>query len=366
MLIDLSIGQPNHGILDVNLLDEVRLGAENVSTYFYYAPKAGDPRLREQLLEITGSGAAGVDQTILTHGVLGGIELAAKWALGSMDRILVAEPGYKEAFAIFRRFQMQPVPLPRSENKIAFDALSAFLKDRHTAMYVVPTLNNPDGWTLDLKDREALAHLCVEARCLVIEDDTYGDLNFDGRRLPSIFELASALSPFHRVLRLSGTAKTIMPGTRIGILEATPAMAEVLLEHKFDFGVSPVLSHIVSLLIGDKARVLANRARLRDNLEARMRLLRSALVESCPQVSWTEPTGGYFIWGTLPHSLDAESLLSIALRHEVSFALGAGFHIDGGRHTLRLSHAYVEEELLATAAVRLGDALREMLQGSFN
>ena len=232
----------------------------------------------------------------------------------------------------------------------------AMIADRARLFYVLPTFHNPTGTTLDAGQRRELAHLAIEHELLVVEDDPYGALRFEGESPPTLFGLLNEAGADELAVRVGSFSKSVAPGLRIGYTIAPEHVAARLERRALDLYVSPPLfaqAQLLAFLEGPhvESHLETLRAELRRRRDALLEGLRHAL----PGATVTRPEGGYFAWAELP--LDAESLLGAATERGVTFVPGRSFdpHGTDTRHArFAFSHASVEE--IAAGCERLADA----------
>src|SRR5947209_4681261 len=208
-VISFARGVPAPECLPVEeLADCARAAVErDGETVLNYGPVGGYAPLREWV-----AGRHGVEppQVLVTNGSLQGLSLLAALLIERGSRVLVEGPTYDRALHIIGRHEGEPVPMPMDDDGLDPDGLSlpaAFL-------YTIPTFQNPSGRTLSLERRRRLAELAREGRLLVIEDDPYALVRFEGRPLPSLYELAGG----EGVVYSFSFSKIVAPGLRVGYL----------------------------------------------------------------------------------------------------------------------------------------------------
>ena len=222
----------------------------------------------------------------------------------------------------------------------------------------MPTFNNPTGTSLAPGRRRALVELAAAEGVLIVEDDAYRELAYDGAAPPSLWSLA----PPGTVVRLGSFAKAVAPGLRLGFLTADGATIERirgggLLDS--GGGINHFTANMVAAFCeggGFAAQVAHLRASYRARRDALDAGLREHLPEGC---AWRAPAGGFFIWLRLPPGLDADALLPRAIDAGVGYGPGPRFHLDGGGASrVRLAFGLYPPADLAEAARRLGLLLR--------
>jgi 2-aminoadipate transaminase len=257
------------------------------------------------------------------------------------------------------------VPVPTDEGGLRLDALEQTLDGlkaagtRPRALYLVPTFNNPTGRSLAADRRQALVDLAAAEGLLIIEDDVYRELAYDGPAPASLWSLAAP----GVVARLGSFSKSLGPGLRLGWLTASPDLVQDIVESGLldsGGGVNHYTALVVAALCaaGDyDANLTALRLSYRARRDALLASLREHLPAGC---TVRAPGGGFFVWVELPSGADSRALLPLAERAGVSFLPGARFHLNGGgRSALRLAFSLYPAGTLATAGQRLGAAAHD-------
>jgi DNA-binding transcriptional MocR family regulator len=305
---------------------------------------------------------------MITGGVSQALDQICTLCTEPGDIALVESPTYHLAIRILRDHPLELVPVPADEHGLRVDALAETLADLRRAgrrarlLYAVPTFHNPTGASLAAERRAALVALAAEEQLLVVEDDVYRELSYDGAALPSLWSLASP----DTVVRLGSFAKSLAPGVRLGWLTAGPAIAGRLIgSGLLDSGGG--VNHLTSLMVtafcasGEYDRQIV---RLRQAYRTRRDALLSGLAAHLPSgCSWTKPGGGFFVWVRLPEGIDTDTLLPRAEAAGVAYLPGARFHTGGdGANTLRLAFSLYDPDELVEAARRLGKLIREAIE----
>jgi 2-aminoadipate transaminase len=219
----------------------------------------------------------------------------------------------------------------------------------------VPTFHNPAGVTLTLARRRTLVELARRYETVLLEDDAYSELRYDGDPLPSLY----SLDPEGAVFQVRTFSKILAAGLRLGYLVAPRALLPRLLQLKVDVGTSPFACHLAAAFAGDSSGQLERLAAHIDELRAIYRTRRDAMLGALaeyapPDVSWTHPQGGFFTWLTLPEGLDAGALLPQATAAGVSYIPGASYFARGdGARQLRLAFSFLPPDELVEGVRRL-------------
>jgi 2-aminoadipate transaminase len=289
-------------------------------TVLSYGPGGGYSLLREWIAERHGVDPA---QVVLTNGSLQGFQFLAE-LLAPNGPVLVEAPTYDRPLRILASLGAEVIPVPLDEEGTI---------DSGAFLYTIPTFQNPSGRTLPLDRRKRLAKL-ARGGLLVLEDDPYGLVRFEGKAPPSVFELAGG----ENVVYSSSFSKTIAPGLRVGYLVLPEQLAGEVEAAAASAYITP------ALLSQATVYAFLRRGKLGPNLERVCGLLRerrdamiAALERHLPEATWTVPEGGFFLWLELPGGVPAAEL-----RPEgVKFVPGTDFFAgQGGESSLRLAFSY--------------------------
>ena len=327
--------------------------ARDGATVLSYGSSSGYAPLRDWIAERHGVEPARV---LITNGSLQGMVFLAERFAG--ERVLVEEPTYDRPLKILAAHGVETTPIAMDDEGLDFDALAQTLRSgrKPAFLYTIPTFQNPSGRTLSTERRHRLAELAREQELLVLEDDPYGLVRFDGEAPPTLFELEGGT----QVAYSSSFSKTIAPGLRVGYF-VLPAGLEQELE------ALATSTYITPVLIG-QATVFEflRRGDFEPNLERVTALLRArrdamleALESELPDARWSRPQGGYFVWLELPEGADAGALLERATASGVTFVPGADF--GGAPNTARLAFSFVSPDEIREGVRRLAALVRQPL-----
>jgi DNA-binding transcriptional MocR family regulator len=307
-------------------------------TVLSYGPGGGYPLLREWIAERHGVEPA---QVILTNGSLQGFQFVAE-LLAPTGPVLVEAPTYDRPLKILASLGAEVIPVPLDEEGTV--GSGAFL-------YTIPTFQNPTGRTLPFERRKRLAKL-AKAGLLVFEDDPYGLVRFEGKALPTVFELAGG----ENVVYSSSFSKTIAPGLRVGYLVLPQALAAEVESAAASAYITPaLLSQATVYAFLRRGKLAASLERVCGLLRERRDAMVTALERHLPEARWTVPEGGYFLWLELP-----ADVLASELRPEgVTFVRGTDFFAGpGGEGALRLAFSYEAPAAIEEGVRRLASAVR--------
>jgi DNA-binding transcriptional MocR family regulator len=317
-----------------------------------YGPGGGYGPLRERLAAQHGVAPSRV---VITSGSLQGFVFLAEQLVRPGTKVLVEAPTYDRPLKILTRLGAKIVAVPMDEEGLIPDELPdgdfAFL-------YTIPTFQNPSGRTLSVERRRRIVELASERELLVLEDDPYGLVRYDGEPVPSMFELADG----EQIAYCSSFSKTVAPGVRVGwyVLPAQLA-AEIEALAVSTYISPPYLSQATVLEFLERGTFGPNLERVNGLLRKRRDAMLEALAREMPEdASWTQPQGGYFVWVDLPSGPPAAELLAEAEKAGVTFVKGADFYAGGrdGEQSLRLAFSFVSPEEIAEGVSVLGSLVR--------
>jgi 2-aminoadipate transaminase len=320
-----------------------------------YGPAGGYGPLREWVAERHGVAAGRV---IITNGSLQGFVFLAG-ALAPRGPILVEAPTYDRPLRLLDGLGAEVFALRVDEGGLEVDLLEVVLRQglRPAFLYTIPTFQNPTGRTLDAERRRRLVQLAAHYGLLIVEDDPYGLVRFEGPVMPTLFELAGA----EQVVYASSFSKTVAPGLRVGYLVLPEALVADVETAAASTYITPSLLPQATLF--EYLRLGC----LRPNLDRTCRLLRerrdallAALAGELPEGRWSRPAGGYFLWLELPGGVLVADVVARASSAGVAFVPGTDFFPPGagGENALRLAYSFASPRELAEGAVRLGAAVR--------
>jgi 2-aminoadipate transaminase len=227
--------------------------------------------------------------------------------------------------------------------------------------YTIPTFQNPTGRTTSEARRIEILGLAKEFDFLILEDDVYRDIAFEGTVPPSYFGLAGGKGIF----RIGSFSKTLAPGLRLGWLIGHPEDIDICLgcgTSEMGGGANPFVSHIVAQYLASDTWD-THISRIRGIYQDRRDIALAALERFMPTgVQWTAPSGGIFLWITLPPSVSASVLESAAVKKKVVFSPGPGFFVDpkDGSHCLRLAYSFAERVDLEEGIRMLAETIEEL------
>ena len=330
-----------------------------------YSTTEGDPVLRQLIAERMNAWQGTrvtADQVMITSGSQQGLDLSGKLFLDEGDVVLCESPTYLGAINAFRAYGPRFVEVPTDDAGMVPEALESALTAHPRArfIYAIPDFQNPSGRTWTLARRQALLELAGRFDVPVIEDSPYAELRFEGEPLPALMSLDTQ----DLVVFLGTFSKTFCPGLRCAWL-AAPAdlfMRYVMVKQGADLHTSTLVQRQVATYmqlygLDDNVR------RVIDVYRERRDLMVGVLErELPPQVTFTRPQGGLFLWVTFPPQVNSRELLAACLQQNVAFVPGGAFYPDSGHeNTARLNFSCMPPERIEAGSRRFCAAVREFL-----
>ncbi|WP_328749454.1 PLP-dependent aminotransferase family protein [Streptomyces sp. NBC_00285] len=334
---------------------------ETPSRALQYSTTEGEPVLLTALAaRMSARGlSTGADDVLVTTGSQQALSLLATALLEPGDTVLVESPCYLAALQAFGFAGARVVAVPGDEEGPDPEALEELVvRERPKLLYTVPTFQNPTGRTMSAERRSAVASVAARCGLWIVEDDPYGELRFEGERVPWI---ASHEEAHDRVVLLGSFSKVMAPGLRLGWLRAPGELrrACAVAKQAADLHTPTVNQLAAARYLADRdldAHVAGVAAVYRERRDAMLAGLADALPEGS---AWTRPEGGMFLWARLPSSYDTTALLAQVVRRDVAYVPGAPFYAgEPDRSTLRLCFVTQTPPEIGEGLRRLGEGLR--------
>ena len=300
-------------------------------------------------------------EIIITNGSQQSFDLIGKVLLDRGDRVLMERPAYHGALQAFSLYEADFVQVPLLEDGPDMEALGVALSAGPSKLfYGVPNFQNPSGLSYSLEKRKEVAAALGSHNMLLVEDDPYGELRFEGEDLPPI----KTFLPGNTVL-LGTFSKTVAPGFRLGWAWARRDIMDGLLEAKqaADFHSDNFAQRLISRYLADND-LDAHIAVLKDAYRKQRDFMLAVIEKYVPEeVHYTRPKGGMFVYMTLPEGASTLKLFETAARRNVAFVPGVAFHAagQGGDNSMRLSFSSSDEAQTEEGMKRLGAAIKELL-----
>jgi len=339
-----------------------------------YGPEQGSPDLLTFLAErLSREQGISIELTnlMLVAGSTHAVDMLSRLFAGPGGVVLVEAPSYADALHIFRDHRVELHAVPMDENGLLPDSLEEQLRRLHARgtpprmLYTVPNFHNPTGRTLSAERRLQVIELARRYSFLIVEDDVYRELCFEGTVPPGFYALAQG----EGVASIGSFSKTLAPGLRLGWLLASREIVRRCIEcgtSQMGGGANPFAARIVADYC-QRGHWETHLARLREVYRMRRDTSLSALDRHMPPgVLWTRPAGGFFLWLTLPAQIFARDVTRRALQQGVEIAEGSGFFVtpSDGQHNLRLAYSYAAPDELVRGIQILARAIAQEKMGA--
>ena len=332
------------------------------SQVFQYSITAGLPELRQYIADryhrIFGLNLT-IDNIIITTGSQQALDLIGKVLLDKGDGVIVERPTYLAAIQAFSMQQPTFYPVALTEEGMDPEGLADALQNPVKFVYAIPDFQNPTGLTYSAGNRERIYEILKKYEIVLIEDDPYGELRFEGERLPYI-----GAGKLPNSILLGTFSKTVTPGMRIGFLISEN---KELLKHiavakeASDLHTNIFAQYVIWDYLKNNDLDL-HIAKITELYRKQAHAMTQAMDRYFPStVKYTRPRGGMFLWVTLPEGVSAMSLFPRALEKKVAFVPGDPFYTDAkNANTMRLNYTNADSETIEEGIRRLGDLLREL------
>jgi 2-aminoadipate transaminase len=346
-----------------------RIAEESCAKALQYGPTEGLEETKACILEVMAAEGMRADPAdmVVTTGGQQVIDLVTKTLIDPGDVIVAEGPTYPGAVPVFHAYQADVVQIDMDAEGMRVDLLEEALDRleregrRPKFIYTVPTFQNPAGVTLSLPRRRRLVEVAAERELLVLEDNPYGLLGYEGAAPPPLYSLDGGIY----VMYLGTFSKILSPGIRLGWVVAPPPVLEKinLGKQEADLCTSTLSQLLVQAYfeLGDWRDYVGS---LTGIYRARRDTMLDALAEHFPpQAEWTRPGGGLFVWATLPDFIDTTDLLARALRDNVAFVPGAAAFLDGrGHNSMRLNFSSSDDDAIREGIRRIGEVVKEQVE----
>jgi 2-aminoadipate transaminase len=370
-IISLAGGLPDTSTFPPDTFAAVaqRIASESCAKALQYGPTEGLEETKACIAEVMEAEGMSVDaeDVLVTTGGQQVIDLVTKTLIDPGDVVVAEGPTYPGAASVFTSYQADVVQVDMDADGMRVDLLEDTLDQldrdgrRPKFIYTVPSFQNPAGVTMSAPRRKRLVELAHERELLVLEDNPYGLLRYEGEPPTPLLSLDGGVY----VMYLGTFSKILSPGIRLGWVVAPPPVLE-----KINLG-KQAADLCTSTLSQLMVQAYFAEGRWRDYVESLTEIYRGrrdtmldALADHFPpQADWTRPSGGLFIWATLPDFIDTTDLLARALRENVAFVPGEAAFLDGrGSGSMRLNFSGSDEDAIREGIRRIGEVVTEQVQ----
>lgn len=334
----------NHQKLERYVKRTLRTDAE---ISLQYGDSTGYYPLRTRLIDVMALEGVLADEEdiIITAGGQQALDLLAKTFINPGDTIITEAPSYTGALNAFKAYEANIIGIPIDKNGILVSEVEKKLKELSDKkigvkfIYVVPNFSNPSGVTINLERREKLLELAKKYNTIIIEDNPYGMLRYEGEAIQTIKELDSK-GDNRNVIYISTLSKLFAPGFRIGwVVAPHPILEKLTLGVQSAVLCNSTFSHRIAYEYFSDPSWKNNITEFIKIYKNRRDAMFSALEDNLSDIAtWSKPKGGFFIWLKVPDFLNTKEILADAVRNKVAFVPGTGFYADGrGKDSARIA-----------------------------
>jgi len=371
-LISFAGGLPAPDVFPLKEFQEAcnRVLTEHGAQALQYSTTEGYRPLREMIARHTTRYSVDLtpENIMITSGSQQALDFLGRLFINRGDYIVVESPTYLGALQAWNAYGAQYIPVRADENGMIVDELEAALRIGPKFIYILPNFQNPSGSTLSLERRKRLVALADQYGVPIIEDDPYGQLRFDGEHIPSVVTIDSQYRNEDsgeytgNVIYLSTFSKLLAPGLRLAWVVAPPNVIKKLVMtkqaadlHTSSFNQQVAYEVAKGGFLDEHVKVI--RATYKERRDVMLEMMDEMFP---PEMRWTRPAGGMFLWGMMPEGVDAAEVLKIAIERKVAFVPGAAFHPNGGgANTMRLNFSFSSPDMIREGITRLGTTLKE-------
>lgn len=371
-MISFAGGLPNPKAFPVEVIQECinKILTEYPEKALQYGTTEGSTQLRGELAKRMRNNKninCELHDIIICSGAQQALSLCALAFLDPGDTYLTSVPAYLGAVQAFHAYEANCESIPMDEEGIDIDSLRRNLERlRRTGiypkyLYTVPTFQNPSGETVSLDHRKELLSIASEYDFLIIEDDPYGELIFEGNPVPPI----KSFDTKGRVIYMSTFSKILAPGFRLGWVIASRAILEKLVLAK---QATDLCTNVFSQYVAYEYIAGGYLDKQVENIKQMYKKNRDVMIDEMTKqfpksVKWKVPTGGMFLWVELPKTIDTRIMFQKALSNKIAYVVGEAFFPKGGNyHSMRLNFSYTDEKTIREGIKRLAEVIKEELK----
>jgi 2-aminoadipate transaminase len=304
-----------------------------------------------------------IDDVIISSGGQQGNELACKVLLNEHDTLICESPSFTGSMTSFKSYNVNLVGVPCEDDGMDMEALENTLRNASNPklIYVIPNFQNPTGTCMSLAKRKKLYELACAYDVMILEDNPYGEIRFEGENIPSV----KSLDTEGRVIYVGSFSKVIAPGLRVGFVSAPKEVIQKMVVCK---QVADVHTNILAQIICDEFvnnyDFDGHLAKIREIYKKKYHLMISELEKNLPDsIKFTHPQGGLFLWGTLPDGVDMQGFCKTAVERNVAVVPGVAFLINEGErcNSFRVNYSTPSDENIIKGTEILGKTAREII-----
>jgi len=303
------------------------------------------------------------DNILITHGSQQALDLSGKVFLNKGDIVLCESPTYLAAISAFKAYECNFIEVPTDDDGMIISEIEDLLETTKNVkmIYVIPEFQNPTGRTWSIARRKALAELASKYNVIVLEDNPYGELRFEGKTLPSIKSFDNS----GHVLCMGTFSKIFCPGYRIGWIAGNKELIQkyILVKQCTDLQCNTIAQRDIAKYL-ELYDIDKHIEKIREVYRERCGLAFNTMEREFPkEVKFAKPQGGLFMWIELPNKINARDVLEKCLERNVAFVPGGSFFPNGGHeNTFRINFSNMPNERIVEGIKCIGEVLKEYIQ----
>ncbi len=367
-VISFAGGLPNPNAFPVDEIKEiVNKVLEEDSKALQYGPTPGLREFREEIVRFVGREGikADLENVLITVGSQQALDLIGRVFLNEGDVVLVGLPTYLGAINAFLAYGVELVGVPLDDDGMKVDLLEEKIKElknkgkKIKLIYTVPTFQNPAGVELSEERRKRMAEIAEENDLLIVEDEPYSMLRFEGEPLKPIKFYNN-----DRVIYLATFSKILAPGFRLAYVVAHSEIIRKLVIAKQSVDLcTPTFTQVIAYHYIRNGYIDKHIPKIIEMYKRKRDIMLEALENYFPEgCKWTRPRGGMFLWVELPEKISTVEMFKDAIKEKVAYVHGKAFHVDGsGENTMRLNFTNPKDELIEEGIKRLANVIKKKL-----
>jgi 2-aminoadipate transaminase len=369
-VISFGGGLPDPSLFPIKEIADITRDVLETKGYLalQYGPTRGEDDMLDALIAHMAEfgDKASKEQVCITSSSQQGLDLLGMMFIDEGTPVIMELPSYLGGIQAFSRCGADMRGVPMDETGMCLDTLKRTLDDldkdnrKPRFIYAIPDYQNPSGITMTLEHREKLIEIARAREIPIVEDSPYRELSFTGHVLPSLWTLAGGKA----VIMLKTFSKVLFPGMRMGWVVGDEAWIDkiILLKQSVDL-CTPSFTQLILAGYIRQGRMRRSIERAIECYKPKLDAMLTSLDRFMPEeVKWSKPTGGMFIWLTLPEQIDTKEIFMTAIEHNVAYVIGQPFHCDrSGKNTMRLNYSFPSLEQIETGIERLATAIKAVL-----
>ena len=321
--------------------------------------------IKERLKRVENIGKENDDVLVLSGGQQG-LDLSTKLLVNEGDTVIVEEPSFIGALNAFRAYGANLAGVPMDSDGMNIEALEKVIAENKNVkvIYTIPTFQNPMGTTMSIEKRKALYDVAKKNGIIIIEDNPYGELTFDGTKMPTI----KSMDEDGIVIYCGSFSKILAPGLRIGFMCADKAItAKVTVAKQVTDVHTPMITQLMAYEFLKRYDIDGLIVKMRENYAHKCKTMLDAMEKYFPKgITYTRPGGGLFIWCDLGNGIDTLELSKKGIEQKVVYVPGNTFMVDMNKpcSALRLNYSTMSDERIVEGIKRLGKIFTDAVEAA--